>query len=296
MSSELTLLTDGLIFPESPRWKDDRLWITNEGIVTTVELDGNVEIIVPRTHIAGIGFNPDGDLLMSTFREKKLLCWDGSEVGEVADVSGTGIVCLNDMVVHANGNSYIAGMMFDPFQAADKTWLRESPEEMKARNADRFLAPLVLVRPNGESLRVAEDLNLPNGAVISEDGKTLIWGESIGCRYTAFDIADDGTLHNRRIWADLPDEMPDGCTLDAEGAIWVSSPEHQRVVRVLEGGRVDRTIELGGFDSFACMLGGPSGTTLFLCCSETYDRRIMRDNPSGKIYTIEVDVPHAGRP
>ena len=279
MGTDPVLLTDNLTFPESPRWKEDRLWFSDidEGRVKTVGLDGTCHTILEFPNpISGLGFSPDNELLIASVFDRKLLCWDGSEIRELANLESMAAFGINDMIVSSEGNAYIGTLMYDFLRG-------EKPKD----------GPLILVRPDGQVSIAAEGLSFPNGMVITPDGRTLICGETQGQRYTAFDIAADGSLSNRRLWADLPGESPDGCCMDAEGAIWCSSADHHRVIRVFEGGKIDRRIELPSTNSYACMLGGPNGTTLFLICCETADRSTKL---SGKIFTVEVDVPHAGLP
>lgn len=282
MKNKPTLLAEGFTFPESPRWKNNLLWFSDidEGRVKTIGLDGKCETVYEHHGpISGIGFNPNGDLLIASVFDRKLISWNGSDIKEISDLSRFTQFGINDMVVSSGGNAYIGTLMFDFLGGGE-------PKD----------APILLVRPDGQSSIAADGLSFPNGTVITPDGKTLICGETMGQRYTAFDISEDGSLKNRRVWADLPGELPDGCCLDAEGAIWCSSADRRKVIRVLEGGKIDQTIELKSTNSYACMLGGPDGTTLFLLCSDTYDRQIISKNPSGRIYVIEVDVPHAGLP
>ena len=129
--------------------------------------------------------------------------------------------------------------------------------------------------------------------MITPDGRTLIVGESMAKRATAFTIADDGTLHDRRLWADLGEVLPDGCTLDAEGAIWFADARGTAVVRAREGGEVTDRIEAGQH-TFACALGGDDGRTLFVVCADSYGGE--DEAPTGTIRTLRVDVPHAGLP
>jgi sugar lactone lactonase YvrE len=153
----------------------------------------------------------------------------------------------------------------------------------------------VRIDPDGSASVAAENLLFPNGAVITPDGRTLIVGETFAYRLTAFDIEADGALTNRRVFAELPGVYPDGCCLDAEGAIWVADPAGRQVVRVFEGGRVDRSISTGDQTAFACMLGGEKRTTLFICTSTGSGSR-MADKNDGRIEYVEVDVPGAGLP
>jgi sugar lactone lactonase YvrE len=196
----------------------------------------------------------------------------------VADLSSLASFYCNDMVVDAQGRAYVGNFGFDLHNQA-------SP----------IGANLILVHPDGRTEVAAKDLRFPNGTVITPDGKTLIIGESFGACLTAFDIAEDGSLHDRRLWAQLDGDVPDGICLDEDGAIWVASPVGTGgVLRVREGGEVTDRIAVE-HDAFACMLGGPDRRTLFICTAPDSDPAKTGDR-RGRIEIIEVDVPGAGLP
>lgn len=280
-----TVLLDGLKFPEGPRWHEGRLWFSDMHAkrVMTVEETGQTSIIceVPNRP-SGLGFTPDGRLLVVSMLDKKLFILNGSlGLREVADISAFVTGVINDMVVDSQSRSYIGNFGFD-FSAG---------EEFKHAN-------LVMVRPDGVAEVVADEMSFPNGSVITEDGRTLIVGETFGRRLTAFDInPDDGTLSNRRTWADVQPATPDGICLDAEGAIWVASPVTNEFIRVKEGGEVTHRIPLSdGKSAYACMLGGEDRKTLFLCTSEGDEQDRVAGRSRGWIETVRVDVPGAGLP
>ncbi|HXY91239.1 MAG TPA: SMP-30/gluconolactonase/LRE family protein, partial [Acidimicrobiia bacterium] len=156
-------------------------------------------------------------------------------------------------------------------------------------------ATLALVRPDGTVEAAAHDLQFPNGSVITPDGRTLIVGESMGRCYTAFDIGPDGRLERRRVWAQFTDVGPDGCTLDAEGAIWAANALGSEVVRVREGGEITDRIPVGQ-GTYACALGGDDGRTLFVLSADSARETDVAGRGTGVIRTMRVDVPHAGRP
>jgi sugar lactone lactonase YvrE len=268
------VLVDGLKFPEGPRWKDGKLWFSDmeDHKILTVDMDGNVNIVLERPNrISGLGWTPEEDLLFVSMEDRRLLRLDDDGVKEVADLSTHATFYLNDMVVDKQGRAYIGNFGFDYFN-----------------NAPFVPAELILIYPDGNYKIVAEDMAFPNGTVITPDDKTLITGETFAARLTAFDINDDGTLKNRRIWANLRSIAPDGISLDADGGIWVAAPGRHRVARVLEGGKITNKIKVET-DAYACMLGGDEGTTLFITtANETRDR--------GQIEYIEVEVPKAGLP
>jgi sugar lactone lactonase YvrE len=150
---------------------------------------------------------------------------------------------------------------------------------------------IILVEPDGAARVAADGIRFPNGMVLTPDGRTLIVGESMGPALRAYDVAPDGALSNGRTWAALTDAVPDGICLDAEGAVWVASPIAPEVVRVREGGAIDRRVAVSNH-AFACMLGGADRRTLFVLTADNS----MPEHSSGRIETIAVDVPGAGRP
>ena len=281
MAGDPRTLLDGLAFPEGPRWRDGRLWFSDMHAhrVMAVDLNGHSEIIVEVEHCpSGLGWLPDGRLLVVSMTDRRLLRLDPDGLHEVADLSGLASHDCNDMVVDAQGRAYIGNFGFDLHARAE------------AKNAE-----LVLVTPDGDARVVAEDLGFPNGTVITPDGRTLIVGESFGACLTAFDIAEDGSLSGRRIFAKLEGLLADGICLDAEGAVWVASPVSHAAVRVAEGGAEKDRVTVEN-QAYACMLGGPDGRTLFLCTSGAMGPEDCRAERSGRIETVTVDVPHAGLP
>jgi sugar lactone lactonase YvrE len=215
---------------------------------------------------SGLGWLPDGRLLVVAMESRRVLRVepDGALVTH-GDLSAVATGNCNDMVVAADGTAYVGNF-----------------------GKGKEPAALARVQPDGSVDVVAEGLQFPNGSVITPDGRTLIVGETFGHRATAFTIAPDGTLHDRRVWAELGAMLPDGCSLDTEGAIWFADAGGTAVVRVREGGEVADRIETGA-STIACMLGGDDGRTLFVTCTGDGDE-------SGTIRTARVDVPHAGLP
>ena len=281
MSTELSILVDGLAFPEGPRWHDGRLWFSDMHFhrVVAVDLQGNTETIVEvPQQPSGLGWLPDGRLLVVSMTDRKLLRLDPGGLVEHADLSALASFHCNDMVVDAEGRAYVGNFGFD----------------LEAQ-ADFKTAELVLATPDGHTRVVADELGFPNGTVITPDGATLIVGESFRERLTAFDVAADGGLSGRREWAPTPGAVPDGICLDAEGGIWVASPTSAEVLRVREGGEVTRRISVST-QAFACMLGGPERRTLFVCTAASSSARETRAQPRGRIEFTEVEVPGAGLP
>jgi sugar lactone lactonase YvrE len=250
---ELQILISDLIFPESPRWHDDRLWIADWGAqeMLAVDLQGQSDVIA---HVPSFPFSidwlPDGRLLIVSASDEQLLRRerDGSMMVH-ANLIGLADHPWNEIVVDARGNAYINNIGFD------------FPEGEFATGI------IAVVTPDGTARQVADDVAFPNGMVVTPDNATLIVAESYGSRLTAFDITPDGSLANRRVWADLNGGAPDGICLDAEGAIWYGDVPNKCCVRVREGGEVLQTIELDR-GCFACMLGSEGKQTLFLIVNE----------------------------
>jgi sugar lactone lactonase YvrE len=280
--SEPHILLSGLMFPESPRWHDDRLWLADWGAqeLVAVDLSGRSDVIVNVPSFPfSIDWLPDGRLLIVSASDRKLLRRerDGTMVTH-ADLSGLAHHPWNEIVVDGRGNAYLNNIGFD--------------------FPDGEFAPgiVALVTPDGSVRQVADDVAFPNGMVVTPDNATLIVAESYASRLTAFDITPDGKLANRRVWADLDGGAPDGICLDAEGAIWYGDVPNRRCVRVREGGEVLQTIELDR-GCFACMLGGVDEQTLFLIANEWGGPEGMADGwAMGEVLTIKSPAPGAGWP
>ena len=278
------VVLDGLKFPEGPRWHDGRLWFSDMHARRVMAMDpgGQTSVIceVPNKP-SGLGFLQDGRLLVVSMADHRLLVLD-RDLGlrEVADISAYVGGDANDMVVDAEGRAYIGNFGFD-FAGG---------EEFKT-------TALVRVDPNGQAVVAAEDLAFPNGAVITPDGTTLVVAETFGRKLTAFDIAEDGSLGGRRVWADLGPATPDGICLDEEGAIWVASPTTGQCIRVREGGEVAQRIAIeAGRQAYACMLGGADRRTLYICTSEGDDPDRQAGRARGGIEEVRVEVAGAGLP
>lgn len=276
-----TPILDGLCFGEGPRWHDGKLWFSDmHGLwVMTVDVAGHAEKIVEVPgHPSGLGWLPDGRLLVVSMEDRRLLRLDPGGLTEVADLSQLAPFHCNDMVVDARGRAYVGNFGFDLY-GGDAT----------------VPTTLVLVEPDGRTRVVADDLYFPNGTVITPDGRTMIIGESFAARLTAFDIEPDGSLTNRRVWAQLQGDVPDGICLDAEGAVWVASPLSHSVLRVRQGGEETHRIAIEK-QAFACMLGGPQRRTLFICTATDGSPAKSQALRDGRIEIVEVDVPGAGLP
>jgi sugar lactone lactonase YvrE len=279
---ELQILMSGLAFPESPRWHDDRLWFSDWGAheVIAVDLEGSSEVIarVPSFPMC-IDRLPDGRLLIVSASDGLLLRRepDGSLVTH-ADLTGLADHKWNDIVVDGRGNAYVNNIGFD------------------FPGGEFALGILALVTPVGSARQVAKGVEFPNGMVVTPDNSTLILAESYGNKLTAFDIAPDGSLSNRRVWADIPGGAPDVICLDAENAIWYGDVPNKRCVRVREGGEVLQTIHLDR-GCFACMLGGADKRTLFLMANDWNGPASMADGPRmGQVLTARAPAPGVGWP
>jgi sugar lactone lactonase YvrE len=271
-------LIGGLGFPEGPRWHRGELWFSDFGdrVVRAVGLDGSArEVVRVNERPSGLGWLPDGSLLVVSMADQRVLRVDAKGTVEHAGLSRFTRTACNDMVVDAGGNAYVGYMGFDLFA---------SPLEPKP-------ASLILVRPDGSASAVASDLMFPNGVVLSPDGRTLIVAETFGRRLTAFDVAPDATLSHRRVFAELPDRAPDGICLDQAGAVWVADAVGKACVRVLDGGTVTDVIKTDR-GCYACALGGPDGHTLFLCVADGYAPASIALH-TGAIEMVRVDVPRA---
>ena len=287
MTMTTEILIDGFTFTEGPRWHEGRLYFSDffTHRVLAVDTKGQHETIVKTPcQPSGLGWLPDGSLLIVSMNDQKLLHFDNGVLTEAADLSELATHYCNDMVVDKSGNAYIGNFGFD----------LHGGEALKPTN-------LILVRPGEDPCVVAENLFFPNGTVITPDGKTLILGETFSSCLTAFDINSNATLSNRRVWADLSSieegyaPVPDGICLDAEGAIWVASPSTNDVIRVKEGGALLDKVKVD-MGAFACMLGGNKGKTLFISTSKDSKEEICLKEKSARIETIEVDVSRAGLP
>jgi sugar lactone lactonase YvrE len=281
MGDGLQLLVGGIDFGEGLRWHDGRLWYSDffKRHVCAVDADGNREVMVEmEDQPSGLGWLPDGRLLVVSMKQRLVLRreHDGSLVTH-ADLSAIATSDANDMVVAADGTAYVGNFGSD----------------LLAGEAHRT-ADLAVVHPDGTVAVAARALEFPNGAVITPDGRTLIVGESLGHRYRAFTIAPDGTLDEGRVWADLGDLSPDGCTLDAAGGIWFANAAGTTVARTLEGGEITDRIETPD-PVFACALGGDDGRTLFFVTAASIPRA-GHEPDTGRIWTTRVEVPHAGLP
>lgn len=291
------VVADGFHYLECPRWHQGRLWLSDFYAYEVVAIslqDGRREVMarVPEQP-SGLGFLPDGRALIVSMRDRKLLRRETSgELKLHADLEQMAPWHLNDMIVDAKGRAYVGNFGWDLMSGA--------PPQTTC---------IIRVDPDGSARVAADDLTFPNGTAITPDGRTLIVAESFAGQLTAFDIANDGGLSNRRVWArmgdvptefhgDIPDTVavPDGICLDAEGAVWVADAVRHCCVRIAEGGRELERVSTGDLGVYACMLGGNDGRTLFMCAAPSFledERKAARE---AKVLSTRVQVPHAGLP
>jgi sugar lactone lactonase YvrE len=288
MVSNLRKLTDptaGLKFTESPRWYNDKLWFIDihDKRIKTVDLSGAVKTVIDLPFIPnGFGLTPQGAIVVGDAFARKIYRVEFGSLELLADISDKTVFCLSDGIVDAQGRLYVGDIGYD---FLDPT----------AKPVDTCV--LVLVGTDGKASVVAKELCFPNGIVITPDGRTLIIGETTGNRLTAFDINDDGSLGNRRVWAQLPSSIgPDGICLDADGGVWCANPEGQdSVVRVCERGNITDRIKVDTH-AYAVMLGGPERKQLFICTSASHDPEEIHRNPTATFEVVDVDIAGAGIP
>jgi sugar lactone lactonase YvrE len=282
--SEPQILMTGIVFGEQPRWHEERLWFSDWGKpeVIAVDLAGNSEVMLKAPSFpCCVDWLPDGRLLLVSARDGLLLRQerDGSLVthGDLTGVSDP--APGNELAVDGRGNAYINGAGFDLMAGAE-------------------FAPggVALVTPDGSARLVADGIGFPNGMLVTPDNSTLIVADSYGKCLMAFDIAVDGTLENRRVWADLGDGVPDGICLDAENAVWYGDVPNQRCVRVREGGEALQTVRLDR-GCFACALGGVGRSTLFMMATEWRGpQNMFQGSPTGQVLSVEAPAPGVGWP
>jgi sugar lactone lactonase YvrE len=277
----LDTIIDGLAFPEGPRWHDGRLWFSDQHDrrVVATDIDGKSETVVEvPQQPSGLGWSRDGQLLIVSMLDRQVLRLeaDGALVTH-ADLGNFAPATCNDMVVDGRGRAYVGNFGFDRYGGG----------EFRKTN-------IVAVDPDGNAWIAAEEISFPNGTVVTPDNATLIVGESMGARLTAFDVDADGRLSNRREWASLKplNATADGICLDAEGAVWVACPFSQRVIRVGEGGVLLDEVAVDS-GTFACALGGQDGRTLFVCSAPTHEPAETVTLRGGRILATMVDVPAA---
>jgi sugar lactone lactonase YvrE len=281
---ELTVVMDGIMFGEQPRWHDGRLWFSDWGTreVIAVDPDGSHEVMArARSFPCCAGWLPDGRMLLVSGQDGFILRQEGDGTFELySDLNATSPRPPgNELVVDSRGLAYVNGGGFDLMAGED------------------FRPGMIaVVGPDGRARVVADDLAFPNGMLVMPDERTLIVGESYANRLTAFDIGLDGTLSNRRVWAELGDGVPDGLCADVDDAVWYADVPNQRCVRVAEGGEVLDTVTVDR-GCFACALGGADRRTLFIVAQQWRGPSGMFAEPrTGQLLSTPAPAAGAGRP
>ncbi len=281
MILQTELLLDGLMFPEGPRWHQGKLWFTDQHAknIKTVDCNGNSQLIAELSDLpGGLGWLPDGRLLVVSMCQRQLLVLEQEELKLFSDLSKYASFHCNDLLVDQQGRSYVGNFGYDLHAGATLS-----------------TAEIIMVSAEGHPQTVSSEVVFPNGMVVTADGNTLIVAETFASRLSSFSIQADGTLGKRELWADLGEALPDGICLDQENCIWVACPNTGDVIRVDKGGRVTDTIKAIG-NAYACMLGGDERNKLFVLSSETDDPEEAVRMRSGRIEWVEVKTPGAGLP
>ncbi|HTT29773.1 MAG TPA: SMP-30/gluconolactonase/LRE family protein [Solirubrobacteraceae bacterium] len=294
----LTPLVEGGNYFECPRWHEDRWWVADfyRHAVFSYDADGGERLeLEVEAQPSGLGWLPDGDLLAVSMKDRRVLRRGANgSVATHADLSELTTGHVNDMIVDRRGSAFVGNFGFDLMGGGEP-----AP------------ASLVRIDPDGAASVVAEDLWFPNGMVITDDG-TLIVAETFAARLAAFDIQPDGTLGNRRVWAQVqpspePDDTetmlsavtfaPDGCALDADGHVWAANALGAAVCRIAPGGEiVDEVAMPDGLGVFACGLGGEDGRTLIACAAPDFYEHARMAAREAVLLTTTVEVPHGGLP
>ncbi len=292
MAHTTEVLVDGLAFPEGCRWHDGALYFSDQhdGAVYRYDVEAKeaVKLVDVPHGASGLGWTPDGRLLVVSMEDRKLMRLDPNGLDgdpaltEVADLSGIATWHCNDMIVDPAGHA----------------WIGNFGSTIEGPDVNIIPAVLIRVDPDGSVHAAAEDLMFPNGMILTPDGTTMLLAESMKARILAFDIGADGELSGRRVWAELEGALPDGICYDAEGAIWSACPLTGRVLRIAEGGEVLDVVDLEGEGrgAFACVLGGEDRRTLFIMSSQGMKPVATRELRAGRVEAVRVDVPGAGTP
>lgn len=275
------VLVEGLMFPEAPRWHQDRLWFTDQHAKQVLQMkpDGSLSLFASTPDLpGGLGWLPDGTLLVVFMTQRKVYQFSKQQWQEYADLSQLATFHCNDMVVDDIGRAWIGNFGYD----------LHGGENIKP-------ASLVLVKREETPQAVSDDLIFPNGCAITNDKSTLIVAETFASRITAFDLDPQGHLSRARVWAELGGAYPDGLCLDQQANVWVATPNTGEVMHLSKSGQVLARVKTKG-RPYACMLGGPQGNTLYIATSETDDPQEAVSGRSGRIEACETQSKHMGYP
>ena len=276
MKLESKVLVRGLTFAEGPRWHNGKLWFSDmlDRKIYTLDMKGNLQVILEHPNrVSGLGWLSDDSLIFVSMEDRRLFKLTSGKVSEYANLYELATFHLNDMIIDNKDRAYVGNFGFD-----------------YNNNAPITPAEIIMVTIEGKTEIVAKNLIFPNGMVITPDYKTLVVGETFATRLTAFDIQEDGSLTNRRVWANLKLLAPDGICLDENGGIWVAAPGSHKVVRVIEGGKETHIVKIET-DAYACMLGGPDRRRLFIATATLDGTRVI-----GQIEYVDVEYAGAGLP
>jgi len=283
MTYTLTMLADDLAFGEAPRWHDGALYLSDMHAhrVMRYREDREWEVVVEHDGaLSGLGWLPDGDMLVVSMHDRKVLRLEHGTLRLHADLSQIATWHANDMIVAPDGTAYVGNFGFD----IDAYPVQPRP------------ASIARISPAGEVSVAAAGLWFPNGMVISPDGKTMIVAESATRVLTQFTIGTDGSLSESRLWAALPaDALPDGICLDDEGCVWVASPSSREVLRLREGGEVVDRIATEQ-EAIACVFGGDDRRTLFILTAESRDPAAAQASRTARVYAVQLNISGAGLP
>ena len=270
---QATLVADGFVFLEAPRWHDNRLWVSDvfDRKLYTVTEDGIRQLVckVPGRP-AGIGFLPDKTPIVVSCADKKLMKVSENAISVYADLTDVATGDLNDLVIDDAGRIYVGNFGYDLFGGA--------PIQLTDMHA---------VEPDGSVRVAAAGLEFPNGAVIKDDGRTLVVAETWRGSLTAYTRSEDGELSNRRLFADLNGRQPDGICVDKQEAIWAGCYNTGEFVRVLEGGEITDRVKFYG-NAVSCALGGSNGSTLYCCVYLGTDEQLRERQPRSAIYKVDL--------
>lgn len=277
--SDPSLIFSDLRFPEGARWHDGQLWFSDMHTGQVFRADPAArtleEVVVVDDQPSGLGWLPDGSMLISCMLDRvvRRLHPDGT-LDDFADLSGLTAAPINDLVTDSAGRTFVGGFGYDLYA-----------------DAPMRPGPVVRLDPDGRATVVEDDMVFPNGSVILPGTSTLVVAETWAARLTAFEIDADGSLSDKRVWAELPEgSTPDGLCVDAERGVWVSSIVTSTFMRVEEGGRVTRTVDVGTRCATDCVLGGPDGRTLYLLTANSWQPGETTGR-EGRIESVRVDVP-----
>jgi sugar lactone lactonase YvrE len=267
-------IATGLAFPECPRWHDGRLWFSDQhtGAVHRRDPDGSlVTVTTVPGGASGLGWLPDGTLLVVSMADCRVLRLVNGELELHADLSPFHQWFSNDMLVDPSGRAYVGSIGFDFYNGAK-----------------RATTSLVRIEPDGTAAVAADELYCPNGMVLGADGSTLVVAESLAGRLTAFDVGADGTLTNRRTFADLGTLIPDGICSAGKDGIWFASIGRHEVTRVADGGTPEASVSTADREAVACVVGGPEGRTMYVCTSVSMHPDETVRNRDGQIEAVEL--------